>query len=144
MARLDMGTGFYRRRAAAPLNASGGCSLSGHSLPDRLDLGMLEPEQLRDAPRELVLDGREHAVRVHDAPDHLDQTQALLAREVLRHQARELIEVDALAALLLGETDDLQDVLLGDAEILAHGAKDTRALLVREAIFGGRDLQHNR
>src|SRR5512135_1877890 len=98
-------------------------------LPDRLDLGVLEAEELGDAARELVLDGGHLAVRVHDSPDHLDEAQALRPCELFAHQFRELVQIDTLAPLLLREAHDLLDVLRGDAEILAHGAQDALALL---------------
>ena len=48
-------------------------------LANRLHLGMLEAEELGDPPRELVLDRGELAVGIDDAPDHLQEAQALLA-----------------------------------------------------------------
>ena len=91
-------------------------------LPDGLHLGVLESQELGDAPRELVLGGRQRAVGIDDAPDDLDQAQALLARELFRHEPRELVEVHALAALGLREAHDLRDVFRRHAEVFAHGA----------------------
>ena len=77
------------RRASPETSFIGVCALYGRRdravasallldlLAHGLHLGVLEAEQLRDPPRELVLDGGELAVGIHDAPDHLDEAQPL-------------------------------------------------------------------
>ncbi len=120
-ARADP-AGEARRCPCGRPGDGAGLALPGDLLPHRLHLRVLEPEQLGDAPRELVLGGGERPVGVDDAPDHLDQAQPLLAREPLGDQPRELVEVDALAPLRLREPDDLGDVLRRHAEVLANGA----------------------
>ena len=90
---------------------------------------MLESEELRDPPRELTLDRRQHSVGIHDAPDRLDQQQALLAGKALGHEPRELVEIDARLSRLLGEAEDFPHVPFRDAEVLARMPRDPLPLL---------------
>src|SRR5205814_10700600 len=75
----------------------------GDSFPHRLDFGMLEPEELRDPPRELAFHRGQIAVGVDDSPDRLDQPQPLLPGKALGHELRELIEIHAFLAGFLRE-----------------------------------------
>ncbi len=96
-------------REATRSRLAAGFAAAGDGLLDGLHFRVLEPEQLGHAASEMSLDFREAPVRIDDAPDGLDELQPVLAREALREQAGEVIQVDALAPLLLRETEDVGD-----------------------------------
>ena len=68
----------------------------------------------------------------------------LVACELFAHELRELVQIDALAPLLLREAHDLLDVRGRDAEVLAHGAQDALALLLGEHVVRVGDLEQQR
>ncbi len=105
---------------------------------------MLEAEELGDSAGEVGFDFGEGAVGIDDAPDRLDETEALVAREVLAEELREVEEVHALAALLLGEAEDLLQFVPGNMHFVPDVARDALPLLGDEDVVRVRDLEQQR
>src|SRR5215467_15331773 len=128
------------RRSRSPLRVSASAS-GGDAFLRGLDVGVLETQQLGNPAGEVALDLGQRAVGIDDAPDRLDQPQALIAREVLAKELCELEEIHALAPLLLSQSEDLVDFASGDVHFLADVPLDSFPLLVPENIVRMRDLE---
>src|SRR6266496_2411117 len=113
----------------------------GDILLEGLGFGVLEAEVLGDSAGEMAFDFGEGAVGIDDAPDCLDETQALLARKALAEELRELEEVDAHAALLLGQPEDLVQLVLRNVHLVPDVTRDAVPLLEQENFVRVRDLE---
>jgi len=113
----------------------------GDSVFDGLDFGVLEAEELGDSASEVAFDFRKRTVGIDDAPDRLHEAQALVAREVLPKELRELEEVYAFAALIFGEAEDVLELILRNVHFVPDVAGDARFFFGLKDVVGVRDLE---